>query len=545
MKSDMINRLIFTFLLALFAFITTDVLAQSFIKKESAHYYKYEIALDVLKKIAKAKGDNKPLPILKISTKKAYVAEFKPNQSNSTIILDEYIYDVCASFGSDSLNALACVLGHELGHYFLNHSGGFGYSNTKPYTQEHVKLVEIERNADEFGVFYGFLAGYDTRTILPKILDRIYTSYNLNSELTGYPSLDERKDIADNSIKNTTELGHVFTFGKLLYGINKAEEAANCFEYIVPQFPSKEIYNNIGVIYLREYISKDFESDSNSKFIYPVEFDPESRLLKERLRSSDFDSWIPELDVIAEYFEKALQLDDSYAEASINLATTYVLKDNYDLSSGLINQLENKLESKGENIPESAFSIRGISKALSGNYTKAEENFNHVITDNDINKYNKHVLNALQNKETSYFDNFYNWVASFFEDEKLVDKKTCGAERICDVDLNKITLDDDFVYKDLDGYEDIAYKENRDCTIYCILKNNQIQFSIIKAGESYSGKTTKGLSIGANENEIFLNYGTPSQILSFKNERMYIYFDYQISFILEDGQIKNWFVWSK
>lgn len=35
--------------------------------------------------------------------------------------LEEKAYDICISFGADSLNALAALLGHELVHYFEKH----------------------------------------------------------------------------------------------------------------------------------------------------------------------------------------------------------------------------------------------------------------------------------------------------------------------------------------------------------------------------------------------------------------------------------------
>ena len=49
------------------------------------------------------------------------------NPENTTINLGEKIYDICASFGADSLNALALVLGHELAHFYKDHEWGLAF----------------------------------------------------------------------------------------------------------------------------------------------------------------------------------------------------------------------------------------------------------------------------------------------------------------------------------------------------------------------------------------------------------------------------------
>jgi hypothetical protein len=152
-------------------------------------------------------------------------------------------------------------------------------------------------------------------------------------------------------------------------------------------------------------------------------------------------------------------------------------------------------------------------------------------------------LNALQNKETSYFDDFYNWVISFFKEENVEVLKSIRKEKIDDVDISRIKFDNSYIYKDLDGYEDIAYKEYKDYTVYCVLKNKGVKFSIIQTTNEYKGKTSKDLYIGLNESRIFSSYGTPSQTLTFSNEKIHTYFKEQISFIIVDNRIEKWFVW--
>ena len=113
-----------------------------------------------------------------------------------------FVGDLFASLGPDSLGAMAWLLGHELAHYYKDHhwSGDFGNGladlpvgrTLKALSNQQKKRVEIETEADYFGGFSGYVAGYNTFGIMPRALERLYTAYELDAELPGYPSLSDR-----------------------------------------------------------------------------------------------------------------------------------------------------------------------------------------------------------------------------------------------------------------------------------------------------------------------------------------------------------------
>lgn len=82
--------------------------------------YKLSVAQKVFDDLLRARGDFRlQKPTLIVNRKEGDVASFIPDKVQ--IILDEKAYDVCVSFGKDSLNALAALLAHELIHYYENH----------------------------------------------------------------------------------------------------------------------------------------------------------------------------------------------------------------------------------------------------------------------------------------------------------------------------------------------------------------------------------------------------------------------------------------
>ncbi len=296
---------------------------------------KYQVAQAVFDDIVRAIGDGRSAPHLRLLSGAGdgalNVAWYSPKQH--AITLEEKAYDLCRAQGADSLAALGFLLAHELAHYYKDHLWGadFGRSfadldvgkKLKAQQLAPDKLVELETEADYFGGFYGYVAGYNTLDIAGDLLSQIYAAYNLDEDIEGYPSLNERREIARRSAEKLRRLLPIFDAGNRLLILGHAEEAARFFDHIARHFPSREILNDAGVARALEAIQ--LFPDDALRFAYPLELDTHTRL--KRGGKADQNGVIVAnerrrqlLAEAAVLFEKARQKDPAYATAYINLA---------------------------------------------------------------------------------------------------------------------------------------------------------------------------------------------------------------------------------
>ncbi len=106
------------------------------------------------------------------------------NPQNNTINFGEGIYDLAVSFGKDSLNAIAMVLGHELAHFYKDHGWGMSFGMANEDTEVAKKIYDIELNedmrakmeaeADYFGGLFGYMAGYNTLEVGAAFYNKLY-----------------------------------------------------------------------------------------------------------------------------------------------------------------------------------------------------------------------------------------------------------------------------------------------------------------------------------------------------------------------------------
>ena len=89
---------------------------------------------------------------------------------------------------------------------------GFSYSSSigKFITvfQAHT-ISEKYCSVDLFAGFFGQIAGYNTLN-MQKTLSYVYELYSIPSQISGYPSLDERKQIIETNIKAAENLALIF-----------------------------------------------------------------------------------------------------------------------------------------------------------------------------------------------------------------------------------------------------------------------------------------------------------------------------------------------
>lgn len=335
-------RTVQLFLALLLLCLASPTHAQQFLPK---NHPKYQTALKVFDDLIRVVSDGRTRPALQLlargTTSRMRVAWFNPEQNSLT--LEEQTYDLCASLGPDSLDALAALLGHELAHYYKDHGWvgdfGNGFANLevgqtlRQLKGDLTKMVELETEADYFGWFSGYIAGYKTLDIAPEVLKKIYAEYRLGDKIPGYPSLSERQEIARHAADKLHQLVPVFEAGHRLLLVKQYEEAARCFDHLARTFPSRELLNNAGLARALEALS--LFPEGQLRFAYPLELDAATRLRGGK-KAAEYDLTEPReerrsrlLEEAKELFEAARSKDPGYAPAYINLACIAELQDEF------------------------------------------------------------------------------------------------------------------------------------------------------------------------------------------------------------------------
>lgn len=308
----------------------------------------------VFNQIVLAYGSSKTAPELVVTKQKQDRPAFYKFDKKPIVTIDTYLFTICRSFGKDSLNALSVVIGHELAHYYNEHSFctdfAFAIRNKNEVFSKKVKLIDknqkiiYETQADDKGLFYAAIAGYEPFEVQPKLLDAIYIQYQLK-DADGYPTKIQRKEIAKNALLKAKRLYETFTLGLKFMQEKNYDKAIETFNTVNNDFPSRENYNNLGVAKTRKAILLKVRTSEEYKFpdrfLYPLEVENKSRLAQETTRSNnDRAQQMTELLLSAQKdFQEAIRLDPKFTKGYINLACVFDLLKNPEAAIGKIKEL--------------------------------------------------------------------------------------------------------------------------------------------------------------------------------------------------------------
>lgn len=241
--------------------------------------------------------------------------------------------------GQDNFDdKMAYILGHEMAHHYLSHSWmantGLGYSDLGNYIEENSPMYSkkqrklSESQADLYAGFYGMISGYNTLAHAKETLEAVYKAYGLPNEISGYPTFSERLEIIDSKIVNASNLALLYEIGNVLLLDKEYELAKYCYEFILKQFNSREIYNNLGLSYLLYGVS--ISEEPINGLVFPVSLDQNSRVEVKTTRSGNFtDNPKDMIEFALKQFKRAQSLDSKYQPAIQNqvVAEFLLLKD--------------------------------------------------------------------------------------------------------------------------------------------------------------------------------------------------------------------------
>ena len=540
--------------------------AQSFLSHSNQKYQTTQI---VFNNIVSAFSDpTLAAPKLEINNKTSsqkYIAAYIPGNED-LIIIDEDLYDLAVTFESDSLDALASIISHELAHYYKEHNfcSDFAFVLGKKHPlairirkEEQSEKESVEAQADYYGMFYGFLAGYNTLNTFPQLLDQIYIKYELPEKIRGYPSKKERKDIAIKRAKEVERWITIFDAGELLFSLRKYDDAYLCFDYLSKKFPSREIFNNMAVIRLYQAIG--LVKTEDQPFLLPIEFDAETRLKKGALRDLEsHDSKIQKyIEEAIEILEKSNRLDPKYLNSQINLGCAYMILnkvDQYkykaiDIANSLLTNTSIKHDAE---TLSRLYTLRGLWHFYNGDMKNARKDLQKAKQTNSTNltTYNIIVFDKLEQGPIEEFvDKFFG----FFNMNKTKRKPRTSPDPINPLDekvgnknTNQISfseprepidIENDFNKVKITDHNAPTYSEMN-------IASKRVHLKALCTKYGYTGKTFRGLGLNDPITDIYKTYGRPTYIIEALNGKYLKYEKGKIIFYVNSsGKITKWWIY--
>ncbi len=316
-------------------------------------------------------------------------------------LLKKLYEDVPETIGD---SRLAFILGHELTHLFYDDFWHFeSYSELMKHVQSkhNAQLTNLfeqstdvlkytkqglasrrikEIKADSKGIIYMTMAGFDPNAIVgkeandffkfwvkatrvdpkheqnrkglllaEKKISAFYTNlvkwlgvdrYKPLVEVDTHMSPLARKAMLLVILKNVSDSIELFNFGVKAYQIGDYHMASMLFEHFSKQFPSREVFNNIGLSNYQKAINilKDCNRHLAYRYKLALNLEVETRaaIIQKGVPASkcfDNDDFSKQIDNAIDNFKRATRRDPEYVRGYVNLSAAYLLKGNYYLAA--------------------------------------------------------------------------------------------------------------------------------------------------------------------------------------------------------------------
>ncbi|MEO0184409.1 MAG: M48 family metalloprotease [candidate division WOR-3 bacterium] len=443
----------------------------------------------------------------------------------------------------ESQSMLAGILGHELAHISLRHSvamlrlENFMKGGKSSIPEDVAQILqrgynrEQEFEADEYGVIYAMRAGYDFESII-----RFYKKMR---ELYGEtPPGDEKYNDHPRATERIAKLYEVraqierdydqWYFGVEALNEGRYNDAIKYFKLFTTTFSNSAWgWTNLGTAYLFEAMSKMESPPTLFMTIYYTE--PDFRLRGEP----------DELLYAEEAFKKAGEIDTAYNIVYYsNMGIIYALRKKYDQA---VEFLRKALE--GKEAEHFFYNNLGNILYLKKEYGDAIEYYKkatEINKDWPMPKYNLAlVYEAIDRKDlareiwkelldvSGYSREAVKHLAKVDKDFKSQQLNIQPETTLSGINLG---MPQDSVRKILGepsnqiALEKMLAMEYSDMRIIIFIRDGRV--SGILAENGFSGKTSKGIGIGASTTDICDAYGLPDDIVQQKDIEQWIYSEY-------------------
>ncbi|MBL7825874.1 MAG: hypothetical protein JNJ57_04530 [Saprospiraceae bacterium] len=492
-----------------FAFIQGDDQTGS---DEKVKGYKYQVTNQVFSALLKARGDYRlQAPELVMSKKQRYVAWMNPDLVQ--IGLEEKAYDICVSFGKDSLNALAALLSHELTHYYEKHDWNRHFVRENESIEAAQELERLEEGlkqeaqADYLGGFLALSVGYRTYGIMPALLKKVYQSYRLPDRLPGYPSLSDRLSMVESAMKRLEELSIIFEMANLLTVVGNYDDAVSYYRSILVSYQSREIYNNAGVNSL--LAATGFFGPKEMPYLLPIELDPNTRMTgTKNVDAERLNKRKALLEDAVKLFDQAIALDDQYTLAYLNKGCALALLNEFEDAEYCLKKAHKRNPSP--KVAGDLTLMTALVYALQNDKEQANSLFEQAQAKGSaFAKYNKDVFDG----KTPAAPSMNNGVA------------TKGVEQIEQfrlADFLTNTTVDKQVQVVNEVYCGVQQKPNSRVLMHYADNGNDYVI-VQETNKGYTGATNRGISLKSTKEDIATAYGNPTRQIALPSGFIWVF----------------------
>lgn len=306
-------------------------------------------------------------PEIKLINREYNVASYS---SSNVIKVERKAYEICQSFGTDSLNAMAYLIAHELGHkinrdYNSLHTCSFyakssfqandSASNSIKKAITDQRRIEVEAIADQDACLYTQVSGFNSTQIVPELLKRIYSNYNFGdgSSMKSYPNLKQRIEISNNALKGNIDLALLFNVANTIFLSGKYDYSIVVYEELIERFPSREMFTNLAICYSSK--AMQLMNRDSLTLVYPFELDTKSRLERQEITRGSYSNndennqlIIHNLKKADNYYRKAIRVDEKYFRALLFKSLIKNLMDNIDDAKTYLNKSKKAIKTKND-----------------------------------------------------------------------------------------------------------------------------------------------------------------------------------------------------
>ncbi len=513
------------------------------------------------------------------------------------IVISKKVLDICYQDPERGPDRLAFILAHEIAHqlkddfWHLKFFQAVDLSKEKNSKQNEVlkevvsiasltdKVLAKELQADEYGIIYASMAGFNANSIVTEdeqvnFFEYFYKSLDPENikgapKDSTHPSPKQRAETVKARLKQVLEKVELFNLGVIFYQSNDYQRAVLFFNEFLRFFPSREVYHNLGsshhqlaLKYYREWKGDEL----GIPFKLSIAIDPETRASKIILRGrgpkSPEEFFKEHLEKAIEYYQTAISQDPSYILSYSNLACALLMKGVKGDVYKAIGLLEDAMKITPNTLEKEIFNNLGIAYYYAKNPGEAKE---HLLKARQSDKnYDAPLFNlgkiALETGKQTEVKEF--WSAYLKIDEASpwanVIRKTLSLEsdKKVPTSVGK-KIDEKVLGVAVDSYDDEIPKDwgkpqTKEIALgerpYRLnLYNNRVmtlsqkdEIKLIVALDGFKGKTEKGIAVGSAQKDILSTYGSLSKVLDMAQGISWVYDLQGIAFQFRDGKVVSW-----